>query len=524
MDRLSPLDAMFIDAEDQDQNTSMAIASIAVFEGPPPSRKEILAFLGRRLALVPRYRQKLRTVPYRLGRPVWVDDPHFDLRYHVRRVALPEPGGEEQLAELVGRVMSQRLDRDRPLWEYWFAEGLPRDRWALIAKVHHCMADGIAAADMYRLLLDPGIEPPPASGDGASPGEPSALSLLADAGADMAMLVVRDVLALRDVVASPGRAAARAAELGRAVTRLSASLRPAARSSLSGQIGRQRRYTWARASLEDIKTIKREFGGTVNDVVLAAIAAGFRALLLARGETPEPHEVPSLVPVSVRAAGDESVCENQVSAAIADLPVHLADPLERLEAVRAELGSLKESQESLIGVALAALGQYSPYPLASRWVRGAFRLPQREIVTVTTNVPGPRQPLFLAGRKLEEIIPYVPIASTVRTGISIFSYCGNVAFGVTGDFTANPDLDVLARGIEHGVSELLIAAAERARGVAEPSRGGPEPSRGGAEPVPGGAGSAESARAAAGSVPGGAGGGTKSAAVSPGPTRGPGTR
>ena len=163
MDRLSPLDALFVDAEDQDPHTSMAIASIAVFEGPPPTHEEFLAFLTGRLPLVPRYRQKLHTVPFRLGRPVWVDDPHFDLGYHVRRTALPAPGGDRQLAELMARVMSQRLDRDHPLWEYWVIEGLAEGRWALISKVHHCMVDGVSGTDLYRVIFDFSPEPSPAA-------------------------------------------------------------------------------------------------------------------------------------------------------------------------------------------------------------------------------------------------------------------------------------------------------------------------------------------------------------------------
>jgi len=250
--------------------------------------------------------------------------------------------------------------------------------------------------------------------------------------------------------------------MARAAARFSPSLWPAARSSLSGNIGQQRRYAWTRVSLEDVKVIKREFGGTVNDVVLAAISGGFRALLLDRGEQPEPHEVPSLVPVSVRVPGDEGSVGNQVSATVSNLPVHIADPVERLAAVRAEQDSLKASHEAMIGQALVTLGQYSAYPLMSWLVRKAFLLPQREIVTVTTNVPGPREPLYWMGRRLEEIIPYVPIASRVRTGISIFSYDGSIAFGVTADYAANPDLDVLARGIERGVAELLLAARRHA--------------------------------------------------------------
>jgi WS/DGAT/MGAT family acyltransferase len=471
METLEPLDAMFVEAEDEDENTSMAIASIAVFEGPPPSHEEVLKFVGDRVPLVPRYRQKLRTVPFRLGRPVWADDPDFDLEYHIRRTAVPEPGGDRQLASLMGRVMSQRLDRDHPLWEYWVAEGLERDRWALISKVHHCMVDGIGGADLYRVLLATSPEPAVPATDTPRRRSPTALSLAAAAAGDMMLLPVQQARALTGAVAHPDRATRQALVTGRAVARFTPSLWPAVRSSLSGNIGRQRRYAWARASLEDVKAIKREFGGTVNDVVLAAISSGFRALLLERGEQPEPHEVPSLVPVSVRAQGDEGSFGNQVSATVADLPVHIPGAVERLAAVRTELDSLKASNEATIGQTLAAVARYSPYPLASWLVRLAFSVRQREIVTVTTNVPGPREPLYWMGRRLEQIIPYVPIASTVRIGISIFSYAGDLAFGITGDYTANPDLDVLARGIEHGVSELLQAAGDRLGDVAVPRFG-----------------------------------------------------
>jgi WS/DGAT/MGAT family acyltransferase len=468
MDTLKPLDAVFVDAEDQDKNTSMAIASIAVFQGPVPTQDEVMARIGERLPLVPRYRQKLRSVPFRLGPPVWVDDLDFDLSYHVRRTALPAPGKRQQLADLMARVMSQRLDRDHPLWEYWVVEGLTRDRWALISKVHHCMIDGIGAADLYRVILEVPSQPapPPADQPADPPADPpspaNAFPLATEAATDMMQLPVRGARALSAAVADPGRTIQQAVGMARAVARFSPSLKPAVRSSLSGNIGQQRRYAWTRASLEDIKTIKREFGGTVNDVVLAAISSGFRALLLSRGEEPQPHEVPSLVPVSVRVPGDDRGFGNQVSATVTNLPVHVADPVERLAAVRAEQDSLKASHEAMIGQALVALGRYSVYPLTSWLIRKAFSLPQREVVTVTTNVPGPREPLYWMGRQLEEIFPYVPIASTVRTGISIFSYGDNVTFGITADYAANPDLDVLARGIKHGVSELLQAAREHA--------------------------------------------------------------
>ena len=480
MDRLKPLDAVFIDAEDEDRHASMAIASIAVFEGPVPPHEEFLAYLAGRLPQVPLYRRKLRTVPFRLGRPVWVDDPDFDLRYHVRRSALPEPGGDQQLDDLMARVMSRRLDRDHPLWEYWVIEGLAEDRWALISKVHHSMVDGIAATDLYRVIFDFTPEPaPPTAGeddDRIAGDEPSGALLVAQAALDLASLPARQVLALSRAAANPGRTLQQAATRAGAVAKLAPSLWPASKSSLSGHIGGERRYTWARASLDDIRTIKRELGGTMNDVFLAAIGGGFRALLLARGELPQLHEVPSLVPVSVRPPGEGDVYDNRVSAVVADLPVHIADPVERLTAVRAELQSLKASKEALIGEALAGLGDYSPYPLASWWIRKALSA-QREIVTVTTNVPGPRQPLYGMGRRLVEIIPYVPIATTVRTGVVIFTYCDSVTFGVTGDFAANPDLDVLAQGIENGVAELVAAARRHARSAAarKRSRTPPQP-------------------------------------------------
>jgi WS/DGAT/MGAT family acyltransferase len=466
MQRLNPMDAQFVDAEDQDDHASFAIALVAVFDGPAPSYGEFLDAITARLPLVPMYRRKLRTVPFRLGPPVWVDDPNFDLRYHVRHTALPAPGGTDQLNKLIARVMSQRLDRAYPLWEYWLVDGLSEGRWALISKVHHAMVDGVSGTDLYRVIFDlsPEPSPPPPADDRPVPAEPSGISLLTGGAVDLAARSASGALALAGAVLRPGETTGQAAEVARAVAKLAGSAQPAAPSSLNGPIGRQRRYTWARASLKDVKKIKRELGGTVNDVVLAAISSGFRALLLARGEQPGPHMVPSLVPVSLRAAGEENIYENRVSVLVADLPVHLADPRERLEAVRAELSALKASNEAAAGTALIALGRLTPYPLASLAVRLAYWLPQRQIVTVTTNVPGPRQPLYAMGRKLVEIIPYVPIATTLRTGIAIFSYCDTLTFGITGDYDSTPDLGVLAHGIEDGVTELLKATEhERAR-------------------------------------------------------------
>ncbi|HEX6933892.1 MAG TPA: WS/DGAT domain-containing protein, partial [Streptosporangiaceae bacterium] len=296
------------------------------------------------------------------------------------------------------------------------------------------------------------------------------LTLAAAAG--MARLPLRQAAVLGDLLSRPSEAASQVARTARAIATLAPAILPAAGSSLCGPIGRQRRYAWARASLADIKTIKNELGGTVNDVVLAAISGGYRDLLLSRGEEPGPHMVPSLVPVSLRAAGEEGIYGNRISILMADLPVHIADPVERLIAVRTQLAALKASNEAAAGEALVALGRLTPYPFASLGVKLAYRLPQREIVTVTTNVPGPGQPLYAMGRRLLEMIPYVPIATTLRTGVSILSYCGNLAFGITGDYATTPDIEVLARGIEASVAELLAAAQPAPEPEPEPE---PEP-------------------------------------------------
>ncbi len=464
MERLKPMDAQFIDAEDQDKHASFAIASIAVFEGPPPPYEEFRAALEARLPQVPIYRRKLRSVPLSLGAPVWVDDPNFDLRYHLRETALPAPGGDEQLNTLMARVMAQRLDRDYPLWEYWLVYGLSDGRWALITKVHHAMVDGVSGTELYRVMFDasPVARRPtsvaPDQADWQPPAEPSPARLAGQSVLDMMSLPARTVRAVGAAITRPADAARQASEAARAAAKLATSARPAPGSSLSGPIGRQRRYACARASLTDIKAIKRELGGTVNDVVLAAISGAFRRMLLSRGEEPQPHMVPSLVPVSVRAPGEENIYGNRVSVIVANLPAHVADAVERLAAVRAELAELKEAREAIVGEKLVALGRYTPYPLASLAVRLAYQLPQREIVTVTTNVAGPREPLYGLGRRLLEIIPYVPIATTLRTGICIFSYCDSVTFGITGDYASTPDIQALATGIEEGVTELLKAA------------------------------------------------------------------
>jgi diacylglycerol O-acyltransferase len=462
MDHLGLLDAEFVEVEDEDRHVSMAIASIAVFDGPAPSYDEFVTAIGERLPLVPRYRQKLRTVPFGLGVPVWVDDPAFDLRYHIRPIALPEPGGDAELARLMALVMAQRLDRDRPLWEDWLVTGLAGDHWAVISEVHHCMVDGVSGTDLYRVMFDvPPLDavPPVAQ---LSP-EPSTIELMSRATLDLLLLPARNTRAALRLLTHPKSTLLTTSSTARAMWMLSLTTRPASPSSLSGPIGQQRRYTWVRVPFEDVRTITRELGGTINDVVLAAITAGFRTLLIARGETPGPHYLPSLMPVSLRAPGEESLYDNRVSSMIVDLPVHLPEPTEQLSAIRKQVEALKAAGEAVVGQAVVSMASSLPYPMVSL-NRFRYRIPQRQIVTVTTNVPGPRQTLYCLGRPLIEILPYVPLSSTVRIGVSIFSYRDQMTFGITGDYDTTPDLDVLAHGIENGAAALLkVAQSTRLR-------------------------------------------------------------
>ena len=462
MDRMSPLDAAFLEAEDEEPGVSLAIASIAVFEGPAPPAEEFRTALAGRLPLIPRYRQKARELPWDVGPPVWVDDPAFDLDYHLRRTALPAPGGDRELSELMGRVMSSRLDRARPLWEYWLVEGLSGARWALISKVHHCMVDGVSGTDLYRVVLDGTPEPRvPVTDDWRPAPEPSTLRLAAAAAGDLARLPAAQARALAAAVRSPGAVARQARATLRGLGALSGALRPASRSSLSGPLSAQRRFAFARASVADVAAVRHALGGTFNDVVLAAVSAGFRRVLLSRGELPTQHAVRTLVPVSVRPPGTENVRGNQVSLLLAELPVQLSDPEERLVAVRGELTRLKAEHEAEAGAAVLDLAAFEPFAAAAVPVRLAAHLPQRSVVTVTTNVPGPQQPLYALGRRLVEIVPYVPIASTLRFGVAIFSYCGQVTVGITGDYDGAADVWTLAAGIEEGLAELVTTAGAR---------------------------------------------------------------
>jgi diacylglycerol O-acyltransferase / wax synthase len=470
-DRLSPLDASFLTIEDGVSH--MHIGSVAIFEGPAPRHEEVQRMVAGKLPLVPRYRQVVRTVPAGLGLPVWVDDPHFNIEYHVRRTALPAPGGEAELRRLVGRLMSQPLDRAKPLWEIWVTENLEQDSWAMVCKTHHSLVDGVSGAELLAVIMDVspdrGPQPDPPEWNPVPP--PDGLRLVFDSLTSSLRRPVEVLSTMQAAAAVPRRAAGRVLEVAMGSVALAGLLRAAPSTSLNGPIGSHRRWDWASARVDDVKAVRRALGGTFNDVVLAAIAAGFRRLLISRGEA-VTSPIRTMVPVSVRARDEsgmavgDSVFNNRVSAMFADLPVQLDDPVERLRQISVQMAGLKDARQAVAGEALTSLAGFAPPMLLSLGTRMVAAAATRGFNTITTNVPGPQLPLYVLGRRLLKAFPYVPITGGIRVAVAIFSYNGQVNFGVTGDYDTVPDLAVLCRGIERGLHELSQAASQQAGGAA----------------------------------------------------------
>ncbi|HEU4733894.1 MAG TPA: wax ester/triacylglycerol synthase family O-acyltransferase [Kofleriaceae bacterium] len=469
MERLRVLDAQFLHLEDERQ--PMHIAGLCIFEGPPPTPEEITRLYSGKLALIPRYRRRVRFLPLELGRPVWVDDPHFNLDYHVRRTALPAPGDDAALCALMGQLMSQRLDRSRPLWEVWIIEGLQGGRWALVSKVHHSMVDGVSGVDLTAVVLDAEPDcPPPSPVPWTPEPEPSGVAKVLDAWRGLAHDTRRLANGAVAMVRHPARGARELRDFGAGLATFARRLLNLRTGALQGNVGAHRAYACASASLADVQTIRKALGGTVNDVVLAAVSGGYRALLQARNGHPEAARVRSLVPVSTRAPDEHGLLDNRVSALLCDLPVDVADPVERLHAVRAETERLKSSHMAESGAEFLDLGSIAPPfiigPLTHLVMRVMHHVPQRMFATVTTNIPGPRTPLYCLGRKMLEWYPYVPIGQGLRVGTAILSYAGRLGFGVTSDYDTIQDASALARGIVQGLAELLERAQAQTAGVA----------------------------------------------------------
>ena len=455
-DRLSPLDTTFLLLERDGQ--PMHIGGLMVFDGPAPTYEALCAYLDSRLDQVPRYRQRIQTVPLDIGQPVWVDDEDFELEYHVRHTAVPKPGQYEQLQRLASRLLSQRVDLDRPLWEMWLVEGLAEGRWALINKAHHAMIDGLSGHDIMEVILDPSPKRRKAA---ASQWQP-------EPGPNTVGLVTEAVI---DSVKRPGE------PLGRIIDR---ATRPrelmehmaictigsknfgqrmlATDTVLGGPNSPHRRWGWVEADLEDIKAIKNAFGGTVNDVILTAVAGGFRALLIQRGIDTRPLEIHSMIPVSMRSPGDASG-GNEVSAMFCVLPVGVQEPVERLHAMTRQMQRVKKSGTPLTVDSIIGLADFVPPMLFAAAGRVAGRVDLRAFDTVTTNVPGPQIPLYMLGRKLETLIPFVPLASHVRISTAIASYNGTINFGVTADYDSVRDLPVFLDGIGSTLRSLAAQAS-----------------------------------------------------------------
>jgi diacylglycerol O-acyltransferase len=465
MDRTSALDSAFLHLDTR--VAAMHIASVALFAGPPPEQAEIRAAIDAKLHLVPRCRQRLVDVPLSLGRPVWVDDETFDVSRHVHRLAVPAPGGDRELRDTVEKLLSEPLDHGLPLWDDWVLEGLAGNRWALLTKAHHSMVDGIAGTDLLSTLLDATPDPDPVPSDSWLPTPaPPSWRLAVDAVTDGVALRLTE---LRSVPSSVGASVSGALRHPRAVASsvmatarglaaFAANARPTAGSSLVGSLGRDRGYAWTDVDLHTVLETHDRLGGTINDLVLSVVAGAFRDLLLARGEEPTRHTLRTLVPVSVRRPDQRGELDNRVSTLIAELPVELADPRDRLTETSIRMRALKDTHEAQVGEQISAVADaLPPMPLAA-FLHLAFRLPHRNLTTVVTNVPGPSGRLHLCGRPMLATYPYVPIADRLRSGIAVTSYDGRLLFGVTTDRSSMPDGQALVDGITRGFAELAGAA------------------------------------------------------------------
>ncbi len=451
-DRLSTLDYSFLSLERGE--LPMHMGSLMVFEGPAPTYEEFREAIANRLDLLPRYRQRVREVPMQLNAPIWVDDPHFQLDYHLRHIALPPPGGEEQLQAITSQLLDQRLDLSRPLWEAWLIVGIDGDNWAVLNKTHHAMVDGLGGTDMIEAIMDPepgNTEPKPS--DWLPKSEPGNSSLLTAALTDLIKEPIRTIEQVGEATRAPRRAAAATAAQLAGTVRAGDKLLHT-EDFLIGPVGPHRRWTWVEMDLDTVKGVKNRFGGTVNDVLLTATTGGFRALLLERGEElASDATIRTMIPVSVR-QGDKSGGGNAVSAVFTDLPVGEPDPIAVLNVIRADMEHLKRSPEALAVPALLNASTFVSPGLLSAAGRLAARVPQRSVGTVTTNIPGPQHPLYFMGRLMTGLVPFVPLGPRIRVAVALMSYNGGVWAGINADYDAVPDVEQVPEGMVATLSDL----------------------------------------------------------------------
>jgi diacylglycerol O-acyltransferase / wax synthase len=500
LDRLTSTDASFLHQEGR--SSHMHIGGVLIFEGPPPAFRDYLDHVRSRLHLVPRYRQKLAVPPLESGRPLWVDDPCFNLEYHVRHSALPSPGGEAQLFRLAGRIASQQLDRGRPLWESWLIEGLEDDRFALIFKTHHSLVDGISGVDLATVLFDLERHPAPAATD-LEPWRPQPEPSPADLLLAGARGMVRTTSALLgraiDAARRPATSLALAREalegLGEIVW---AGLNPAPETPLNVEIGPHRRFAVSRQRLADYKEIKDALGGTVNDTVLTIVSGALATWLRSRGVRTEGLEMRALVPVSVRTQEQRGTLGNQLVVMRGPLPVYIEDPVARLDFVREAMDGLKESKQAVGAATLAQVTNLAPPTILAQASRLNFST--RLFNLIVTNVPGPQLPLYVLGRELLDLFPLAFLPENHALAVAIMSYNGALDYGLLGDYDAMADIDVFAQGLEDSLAELLAAARAKTGKRAAPRRR-PSTRRSPATPAPSGNGAAGSILTAAASRP-----------------------
>jgi diacylglycerol O-acyltransferase / wax synthase len=462
MDRLSALDVSFLTNETSASH--MHVGAILIFEGPPPSYDDLVEHVQSRLHLVPRFRQKLAYPPLPTGRPYWVDDPNFNLEYHLRHSALPSPGSEEQLRRMGARIFSQRLDRTKPLWEFWLVQGLTRKRFAFVTKTHHALVDGVSGVDIATVLFDvkPVPEPAHTDHDWVPNPSPSAASLLAKDVEGVVRAPVRIARRLERAVEHPETTVKQVTEAVEAVGEIGWNFANAAPDvPLNVEIGSHRRYEWVRSDLSHFKRIKDAFGGTVNDVVLAVVAGGLRGWLRARGIRTEGLELRAQVPVSIRATDERGQLGNRLAVVRGPLPVYIEDPVARLRAVTQAMRDIKSSKQALGAEVISRFNDFAPPTLLAQAARINFST--RLFNLVVTNVPGPQMPLYVLGRELQDVFPVGFLPPSQALFVAIMSYNGGVDFGLLADYDAMDDIDLVANGIESSVAELHEAAEAAAK-------------------------------------------------------------